>query len=212
MLVVATTADGRRRLFRARRTPSSRISSIYDMHHQPLNRQMRYFPMAWIRTTPLEGKMRRCRRRWPTSARSIRSEYAQPVQELDQGVPGIVASHTLIPQALYHAFATFGALMSPDLPLRPPAARDDRHDGLAHEQVPLLNCLARRVSASGHPGRRPRPGASRGLHQGSDHRCGARHDRLRGQAHQGRHQGLARRTTSGCARPASTTAASSRSP
>ena len=45
-------------------------------------------------------------------------EYAQPVQELDQGVPGIVASHTLIPQALYHAFATFGALMSPDLPLQ----------------------------------------------------------------------------------------------
>ena len=44
-------------------------------------------------------------------------EYAQPVQELDQGLPGIVASHALIPQALYHAFATFGALLSPDLPL-----------------------------------------------------------------------------------------------
>ena len=29
----------------------------------------------------------------------------------------IVASHSLIPQALYHAFATFGVLMSPDLPL-----------------------------------------------------------------------------------------------
>jgi hypothetical protein len=44
-------------------------------------------------------------------------EYEQPVQELDQGLPGIVASHTLIPEALYHAFATFGALMSPELPL-----------------------------------------------------------------------------------------------
>jgi hypothetical protein len=44
-------------------------------------------------------------------------EYSQPVQELDQGLPGIVASHTLIPQALYHAFATFGALLSPELPL-----------------------------------------------------------------------------------------------
>jgi hypothetical protein len=39
------------------------------------------------------------------------------VQELDSGLPGIVASHTLIPQALYHALSTFGALMSPDLPL-----------------------------------------------------------------------------------------------
>ena len=30
---------------------------------------------------------------------------------------GIVAAHSLIPEALHHAFATFGALMSPDLPL-----------------------------------------------------------------------------------------------
>ena len=28
-----------------------------------------------------------------------------------------MASHTLIPEALYQAFATFGALMSPELPL-----------------------------------------------------------------------------------------------
>ena len=30
---------------------------------------------------------------------------------------GIVASHSLIPDALFHAFATFGVLMSADLPL-----------------------------------------------------------------------------------------------
>ena len=29
----------------------------------------------------------------------------------------IVASHSLIPDALYHSFAAFGALMSPELPL-----------------------------------------------------------------------------------------------
>ena len=34
------------------------------------------------------------------------------------GASGIVASHSLIPEALHHAFATFGVLMSPDLPLR----------------------------------------------------------------------------------------------
>jgi hypothetical protein len=33
------------------------------------------------------------------------------------GASSIVGSHTLIPDALYHAFSTFGALMSPDLPL-----------------------------------------------------------------------------------------------
>ena len=45
-------------------------------------------------------------------------EYATPVHPTADGsTSGIVASHSLIPDALYHAFATFGALMSPDLPL-----------------------------------------------------------------------------------------------
>ena len=45
-------------------------------------------------------------------------EYATPVHPTPDGATaGIVASHSLIPQALFHAFATFGALMSPDLPL-----------------------------------------------------------------------------------------------
>ena len=30
---------------------------------------------------------------------------------------GVVGAHSLIPDALYHSFATFGVLMSPDLPL-----------------------------------------------------------------------------------------------
>jgi hypothetical protein len=72
--------------------------------------------MAWIRTTSPEEDasvleaMNKQRALYPP-------EYAQPVQELDQGLPGIVASHTLIPDALYYAFATFGSLMSPELPL-----------------------------------------------------------------------------------------------
>jgi hypothetical protein len=45
-------------------------------------------------------------------------EYATPVPAVFDGfAQGIVGSHTLIPDALYHAFSTFGALMSPDLPL-----------------------------------------------------------------------------------------------
>jgi hypothetical protein len=73
--------------------------------------------MAWIRTVSLNDAdaevldaMTRQRAMYPP-------EYSQPVQELDHGLPGIVASHTLIPEALYHAFATYGALMSPHLPL-----------------------------------------------------------------------------------------------
>ena len=46
-------------------------------------------------------------------------EYATPVHPTADGeTAGIVASHSLIPQALFHAFATFGSLMSPDLPLQ----------------------------------------------------------------------------------------------
>ena len=44
-------------------------------------------------------------------------EYASPVQPTSDGTSGIVASHSLIPEALYHAFSTFGVLMSPELPL-----------------------------------------------------------------------------------------------
>ena len=44
-------------------------------------------------------------------------EYATPAPPFVPDEGGIVAAHSLIPEALNHAFATFGALMSPDLPL-----------------------------------------------------------------------------------------------
>jgi uncharacterized peroxidase-related enzyme len=44
-------------------------------------------------------------------------EYEAPVLPVDDDIAGIVAAHSLIPSALHHAFATFGSLMSPDLPL-----------------------------------------------------------------------------------------------
>jgi hypothetical protein len=44
--------------------------------------------------------------------------YAEPIHPTPDGkTSDIVASHSLIPEALHHAFATFGVLMSPDLPL-----------------------------------------------------------------------------------------------
>ena len=73
--------------------------------------------MAWIRTVPMDDADDSLKMAMADQRTLYPSEYSQPVQELDQGLPGIVASHTLIPQALYHAFATFGSLMSPDLPL-----------------------------------------------------------------------------------------------
>ena len=70
--------------------------------------------MAWIRTIPIEeaddelrGLMTRHRALYPV-------EYASPVSP---GGDSIVASHSLMPDALYHIFAAFGEMMSPNLPL-----------------------------------------------------------------------------------------------
>ena len=46
-------------------------------------------------------------------------EYFTPVHPTPDGESsGIVDAHSLIPDALYHAFATYGSLLSPDLPLQ----------------------------------------------------------------------------------------------
>ena len=73
--------------------------------------------MTWIRTVPL-AEADDCLQKALEAQRALYpKEYATPVHPTDEGGAQIVASHSLIPQALYHAFSTFGALMSPELPL-----------------------------------------------------------------------------------------------
>ena len=72
--------------------------------------------MTWIKTVPPD-ESEAVRRAVDEQRKLYPTEYAQPVQPTADGVAGIVASHSLIPEALHHAFATFGVLMSPDLPL-----------------------------------------------------------------------------------------------
>lgn len=73
--------------------------------------------MTWIRTVPLSEADEKLRRAMEEQKLLYPKEYATPVHPVEGGGSSIVASHSLIPEALYHAFATFGALMSPDLPL-----------------------------------------------------------------------------------------------
>ena len=74
--------------------------------------------MTWIKTVPLSEADDKLRAALEQQRELYPQEYAQPVHPTADGGPsGIVASHTLIPDALYHAFATFGTLMSPELPL-----------------------------------------------------------------------------------------------
>lgn len=72
--------------------------------------------MTWIKTVSTDED--ESVRRAVEAQRSLYPvEYATPVHPSEDGAAQIVASHSLIPEALYHAFATFGSLMSPDLPL-----------------------------------------------------------------------------------------------
>ena len=63
------------------------------------------------------------------------------------------------------------------------------HGRIGHQSVPLLNHLARRVSASGHAGCEAGGGTGGRLHHGPDFGAGSDHAGLRGPAHPGRHAG-----------------------
>ena len=71
--------------------------------------------MAWIKTIPFTEADAKLKAALEGQHELYPKEYARDPG--DTGASSIVATHTLIPDALYHAFATFGVLMSPDLPL-----------------------------------------------------------------------------------------------
>ena len=72
-------------------------------------------PMTWIKTIPFTQADEALRRALEGQRQLYPKEYDRAQD--DDGSTSIVASHSLIPDALFHAFATFGVLMSPDLPL-----------------------------------------------------------------------------------------------
>jgi uncharacterized peroxidase-related enzyme len=90
--------------------------------------------LAWIRTIPPEESDERLQKARADQHRLYPGEYDEPVKALEEGLPGIVDAHTLIPDALYHSFATFGSLMSPDLPL----------DRRQHEMIAAVVSLTNR--------------------------------------------------------------------
>jgi hypothetical protein len=79
--------------------------------------------MTWIRTIPFSEADEELRQAMEGQKSLYPQEYAVPIHPAEGGgslivTSQIVASHSLIPQALHHAFSTFGALMAPDLPLQ----------------------------------------------------------------------------------------------
>jgi hypothetical protein len=70
--------------------------------------------MTWIRTIPPEEADAKLRQAMAAARAQYPIEYASSVSP---GGDSIVASHTLMPDALHHIFAGFAAMMQPDLPL-----------------------------------------------------------------------------------------------
>jgi hypothetical protein len=72
--------------------------------------------MTWIKTIPFSEADEKLRQAVEGERALYPPEYALPTGVTDES-GSIVASHSLIPDALFHAFATFGVLLGPDLPL-----------------------------------------------------------------------------------------------
>ena len=72
--------------------------------------------MTWIRVIPFDQdeKLRLARE---AQHAMYPIEYAEPTHPHHKETDGVIGSHSLIPDAMYHAFAAFAVVMSPDLPL-----------------------------------------------------------------------------------------------
>ena len=73
--------------------------------------------MAWIKTIKYEEADAELQEILMKTRMNYPQEYKAPVESASSINESIVDSHTLIPEALFHAFSTFSALMSPELPL-----------------------------------------------------------------------------------------------
>jgi len=73
--------------------------------------------MTWIKTVSMSDD-ERVKLAIEAQRELYPKEYSVPVPTVDHGdEAGIVASHSLMPDALYHSFSAFGAMMATDLPL-----------------------------------------------------------------------------------------------
>lgn len=79
--------------------------------------------MTWIRTIPMDEADEKLRQAMEMQRALYPPEYGSTKSP---GGESIVASHTLMPDALYHIFAGYGVMLSPDLPLR-----RDQHEMIA---------------------------------------------------------------------------------
>lgn len=74
--------------------------------------------MAWIKTISPSEADEKLQKMLTDLRATYPIEYAASTAAVTGTEESIIESHTLIPTAMYHAFAEFSALMSPELPLK----------------------------------------------------------------------------------------------
>ena len=73
--------------------------------------------MAWIKTIPFDEADDELKKILIKTRESYPKEYGSPNPPTIPIDESIVDSHTLMPEALFHTFTAFSAMMAPDLPL-----------------------------------------------------------------------------------------------
>ena len=74
--------------------------------------------MTWIKTFRMDED-ERVKQAIEAERKLYPVEYRTPAPAVDNGeASSITASHSLIPDALYHSFSAYGAMLAPDLPLQ----------------------------------------------------------------------------------------------
>ncbi len=74
--------------------------------------------MTWIKTLRMDED-ERVKKAIEAERKFYPREYATPAPAVDRGEEkSITASHSLIPEALFHSFSAYGAMLAPELPLK----------------------------------------------------------------------------------------------
>ena len=73
--------------------------------------------MAWIKTIGFDEADEKLQKMLQDLRATYPREYEASTAKQTGTDESIIESHTLIPDAMYHAFAAYAAMMSPDLPL-----------------------------------------------------------------------------------------------
>jgi hypothetical protein len=90
--------------------------------------------MTWIKTLRMDED-ERVKKAIEDERKLYPAEYRTPAPAVDRGeAESITASHSLIPDALFHSFSAFGAMLSPELPLK-------RHQ---HEMIATIVSITNR--------------------------------------------------------------------